>query len=60
MEQGNGWQHEQNKMAGMCAPSEAIKHMGSGINLSMQHARVVTSVEDQGKQDQTAAWIFIG
>jgi hypothetical protein len=36
------------KMAGMSAPSEAIKPVGGGMNMSLKNARTVTNVGDQG------------
>jgi hypothetical protein len=36
------------KMAGISAPSEAIKPVGGGMNMSMKNARVVASVDERG------------
>lgn len=38
----------QTKMAGISAPSEAIKPVGGGMNMSMKNARVVASVDERG------------
>jgi hypothetical protein len=36
------------KLAGMSAPSEAIKPVGGGMNMSLKNSRTVTTVGDQG------------
>ena len=36
------------KMAGMSAPSEAIKPVGGGMNMSLKNARLAAMVNDQG------------
>jgi hypothetical protein len=40
----------QTKMAGISAPSEAIKPVGGGMNMSLQNARVVKSVDERGNE----------
>jgi hypothetical protein len=37
------------KMAGVSAPSEAIKPVGSGMNISLKNAKQVATVDEQGK-----------
>lgn len=39
----------QNKLAGMSAPSEAVKPVGAGMNVSLKKARVVTNQNNLGK-----------
>ena len=38
------------KVAGMSAPSEAVKPVGGGMNVSMENAKRVTVVNSQGEQ----------
>jgi hypothetical protein len=40
---------KQAKMAGMSAPSEAIKPVGGGMNMSLKNATVVSSIDQNGK-----------